>query len=538
MKIEGKIVDLCSRSIYGAELTISDGFISKTIKKDHVPDLYILPGFIDAHVHIESSMVTPAAFASEAVKHGTIGAIADPHEIANVLGAEGVKFMLNDAGRVPFRFMFGAPSCVPATPFESSGAVIDAEATAVLLGTKGIGFLSEMMNYPGVLMNDIEILEKLNAAKRAGKPIDGHAPGLSGESLKRYVAAGITTDHECEREEEGLEKISLGMKILIREGSAARNLDSLHNLISEAPQMVMLCSDDIHPDDLVKGHINLLVKRLLEKGHDLFDVLAAASLNPALHYGLNTGLLQEGDRADFIITDNLKSLNIISTYIDGRQVFDGTSVMFKAEGAQQANRFNCSLISEEDIAVDVNDRKIRVIQAYDGLLHTGSFEAVARMPVPGHFDTENDILKIVVKERYSDKKPVVGFINGFGISRGALASSIAHDSHNIVAVGTDDNSIVRAVNRVVEMKGGLSWSTQEEELFLPLNIGGIMSGGTAAEVADGYRMLTEAVLRSGSQLRAPYMTLSFMALLVIPELKIGDCGLFDVTKFEPVTLLV
>lgn len=538
MKILGKLIDLHLREIYGAEVIVSNDVISAVRREDNVPDRFILPGFTDSHVHVESSMVTPSAFACEAVRHGTVAAVADPHEIANVLGVEGVKFMIEDAERVPFRFLFGAPSCVPATTYESSGAVIDADQTLKLLSMPGVGFLSEMMNFPGVLNNDKEILKKIAAARSTGKPVDGHAPGLSGEALVKYINAGITTDHECETIEEAIEKIGAGMKILIREGSAAKNLESLHSLLEMYPRKVMLCTDDIHPDDLIKGHINLIVKRLLDLGYNLFDVLSSASLNSSRHYETGAGLLRVGDNADFIIIDNPGSFRILETYIGGRQVFDGNRVKFSSAGVKPANRFNCSMITRDDIATDVNGRKIRVIEAFDGLLFTGKHYAVAEMPVPGQFDTENDILKIVVKERYNDRKPVAGFIKGFGLKRGAIASSVAHDSHNIVAVGTDDESIVRAVNRVVEMRGGLSWCGPEEEMTLQLNIAGIMSEGTVAESAAGYRQLTDAVRRNGSVLHAPFMTLSFMALLVIPELKIGDRGLFDVGKFEPVPVLV
>jgi adenine deaminase len=538
MKIEGKLIDLHGRDVYGAEIVVTDGIISSVTRKSVVNDIYILPGFTDSHVHIESAMVTPSAFACEAVRHGTIGAVADPHEIANVLGFDGVSFMINDAGRVPFRFLFGAPSCVPATPFESSGAVIDAVQTISLLKLPGVGFLSEMMNFPGVLNNDEEILKKIAAARMTGKPVDGHAPGLTGEDLLKYVRAGISTDHECETEKEAIEKINAGMKILIREGSAARNLESLKDLVRKYPKSVMLCTDDIHPDDLVNGHINIIVKRLLGLGYNLFDVLSAASLNPTTHYNTGAGLLRVGDKADFIVIDNPDSFRILETYIGGLRVFDGKNVTFSSAGVKPVNRFNCSKIKANDISTDVNGKKIRVIEAFDGLLYTGTYETVANMPALDVFDIENDILKVVVKERYQDSKPVAGFIKGFGIKKGAMASSVAHDSHNIIAVGTDDESITRAVNLVVEMKGGLAWCGPEEELSLQLNIGGIMSDGSVAGAADGYKRLTNSVRRNGSTLHAPFMTLSFMALLVIPELKIGDRGLFDVKRFKPVPLLV
>jgi adenine deaminase len=538
MKISGNLIDLHSRYIYGVEMEISAGIVKAIKRMDEVPARYILPGLVDAHMHVESSMVTPSSFVCEAVRHGTVAAVADPHEIANVLGTEGIRFMIEDAKTVPFRFMFGAPSCVPATPFESSGALIDSKQTAELLALPQIGFLSEMMNFPGLLSGDDEILKKIDAAKRMGKPVDGHAPGLTGTDLRKYVNSGITTDHECETEREAIEKIEAGMKVLIREGSAAKNLEALHSLVSRMPQRVMLCSDDIHPDDLLNGHINLLVKRLLGLGHNLFDVLAAASINPIRHYNLPAGMLRVGDNADFIIIDHPDSFEILETWIGGSKVFDGEKVTINSSGVKPVNRFNCSSITRNDIKTDVNDCLIRVIEAFDGLLYTGSLQTTAAMPSFDVFDTANDILKIVVKERYNDRAPACAFIKGFGLSKGAMASSVAHDSHNIVAVGTDDDSIVRAVNRVIEMKGGLSWCGPEEEVSLQLDIGGIMSGGTVAEAAAGYRKLTDIVRKNGSALKAPFMTLSFMSLLVIPELKIGDRGLFDVNRFEPVPVLV
>lgn len=538
MEISGKLVDIHRRAIYGAEVRFEKGRIVSIEEKSNVPDRFLLPGFIDAHVHIESSMATPGAFAVAAVPHGTIEVVSDPHEIANVMGIAGVRFMLDDSEKVPMRFSFGAPGCVPATSFESSGAVIDSKAIEILLADDRIRFLSEMMNFPGVVSSAPEVMAKIGYAKRAGKPVDGHAPGLTGNDLKKYVQAGITTDHECTTMDEAMEKIALGMKILIREGSAARNLESLHQLIARAPEMVMLCCDDIHPDELVERHINGIVTDLLRRGYDLFDVLRAASLNPVNHYKLSSGLLRIGDSADFIVTDDLAEMKILSTYIKGELVYHEGKVMFNYERSGAFNNFNSSTIASKDITKSLGGKKVRVMEAFDGDLFTGSREALVPPKKPSGYNVEDDILKIVVKERYNDNGPVVGFIRGFGIREGAMASSVAHDSHNIIAVGTSDEYICRAVNRIVEMKGGLAWSGPEGDLSLPLNIAGIISSAPVHETAELYKKISGAARAAGSQLTAPFMTMSFMALLVIPELKIGDRGLFDVSEFKEVPLIV
>ncbi|MBE0676893.1 MAG: adenine deaminase [Bacteroidales bacterium] len=536
MKISGTLVDPNLRAIYGAEVTVVGGQIESIVRKDNVPDVLIMPGFIDSHVHIESSMSTPGAFAIEAVKHGTVAVVADPHEISNVLGADGLRFMIDDAESVPLRFVFGVPSCVPATDFESSGAKLDSSIVKGLLMDDRTGFLAEVMNYPGVINGDAEIMKKIAAAREAGKPVDGHAPGLSGDELRRYVAAGISTDHECSNLEEAREKLSHGMKILIREGSAAKNLEQLCFLISDHQENVMLCCDDIHPDDLVDGHINKIFKRLLDMGYSLFDLLTITSVNPAKHYNTGTGLLREGDNADFIIIDNLDDFNVLATWIGGREVYGGGEVRFSYSQPSPVNKFNCSPVPGRDIESDIGGREIRLIEVYDGQLFTGSKIVKATMPSNTIHDIKNDILKIVLKERYNDYKPAIGFVKGFGLKNGAIASSVAHDSHNIIAVGTDDESIIRAINKVVEMKGGLAWCGPDSTLALPLNIAGIISSAPVIETAAKYRQLTMAVRDAGSSLHAPFMTLSFMALLVIPELKIGDRGLFDVTRFCEVSL--
>jgi adenine deaminase len=538
VRISGKIVDVISGRIYAGEIQVEGTKIVRIIELHDAPDFYIIPGLIDAHIHIESSMVTPCAFAVEAVSRGTTGVVSDPHEIANVLGVKGVEYMIEEAGKVPLKFWFGAPSCVPATTFESSGAVLDSEKVRMLLEKKEILYLSEMMNFPGVINGDKEVLKKLSLAQKYNKPVDGHSPGLTGEDLKKYVNAGISTDHECSTLDEAMEKIALGMKILIREGSAARNLEALKSLIKTNPEKVMLCSDDLHPEMLMKRHINGLVSALLREGFDLFDVLRSCTRNPSDHYKLNSGLLQEGDSADFIVTDDLYNMNILETWINGKKVYDKGKVLFSVSGINHLNNFNAKEIRIDDIMVLEYSKKARVIQAIDGELLTR--ELIVDLTKKKHRlpDTSADILKIVLKERYKDKPPVIGFINGFGLKSGAIASSVAHDSHNIISIGADDEDIVNAVNQVIKMKGGLCVSVKGKHFSLPLPVAGIMTDSSVAETAKIYKELSEKVKSVGCNLSAPFMTLSFMALLVIPELKISDSGLFDGRSFNHVQLFL
>ncbi|TFH38425.1 MAG: adenine deaminase [Bacteroidia bacterium] len=538
MKIKGKIVDIHNRRIFNGCITVKDGEIISIDEIGEECPLYLLPGFIDAHVHIESSMLTPAGFAAVAVTHGTVAVVCDPHEIANVLGVEGINFMIDNASTVPMDFYFGVPSCVPATSFESNGATVGIKEISELLKRSDIKLLSEMMNFPGVLEGDSEVLEKLGAARLAGKPVDGHAPGLKGEQLKKYIGAGISTDHEATTLEEAREKIKGGMHILIREGSAARNLEALHGLIDEEPDMVMLCCDDIHPEMLMKRHINSIVVRLVEQGHDLYDVLRASSLNPVAHYKLETGLLRVGDKADFIAVDNLIEFNTISTWIEGREVYSGGEIRFDIPTIVPINRFNATPVLRGELMVVRMGTKIRVMELFDGELYTGEIIEECAAGKIVYAQPEKDLLKIVVKERYRDNPPVCGFIKGFGIGRGAFASSVAHDSHNIIAVGVDDDSIAGAINEVIRMKGGLSVYDAGKVDSVSLNIGGIMTDVPCGTIATRYDELTELVKSMGCPLQSPFMTLSFMALLVIPELKIGDRGLFKLSDFSFVELFL
>jgi adenine deaminase len=538
MKITGMLVDVHERAIYPGRIHFENGIIKEIEKKIEAPSYYILPGLIDAHIHIESSMVTPGAFARAAIKHGTTGVVSDPHEIANVLGLAGVDYMINDARKVPVNFWFGAPSCVPATDFESSGASIDHNGIEKLLLRGEIKYLSEMMNFPGVIYNNEEVWKKINIAKNLNKPIDGHAPGLTGEMLRKYVSAGISTDHECSNLAEAQEKISLGMKVLIREGSAARNLEKLKELLRTNPEMVMLCSDDLHPEMLASRHINKLVANLISEGFDLFNVIRACTVNPVMHYGLEAGLLMPGQAADFIVVDDYRKMNVSETWIKGKKVFDRGAVLFSYNKGKAVNNFNCSEIKLSDIKMPRTGEKMIVIEASDGELLTKKIIAGTGSGKIVVADSNADILKIVVKDRYNDTAPAVGFIRGFGLRHGAFASSVAHDSHNIICVGANDEEIVTAINEIVRLKGGLSVSNRGKVSSLKLNIAGIMSDRSCEDVSAGYEALTAEVRSMGSSLRAPFMTLSFMALLVIPELKIGDKGLFDVNQFKLVPLFV
>jgi adenine deaminase len=530
----GFVVDLFARRIFPAELSVHQGRIQAIVPMEaqQVERVYLLPGFVDAHVHVESSLLPPPEFARLATVHGTVATVSDPHEIANVLGIEGVRYMMRTGQQVPFKFCFGAPSCVPATRFESAGAELSADDIRTLF-TEGITYLSEMMNFPGVLSGDPDVLAKLAVARAMGRPIDGHAPGLRGEQVRQYAAAGITTDHECTELEEALEKIAAGMKILIREGSAARNFDALHPLLRLHPESCMFCTDDQHPDLLVQGHINELVRRAVALGYDLFDVLRAASLHPVQHYGLPVGLLRVGDPADFIVVEDLSDFRVLRTYINGELVANEGKPLLEHRSVECPNQFRARPKRVEEFRLPAQGTRARVIEAYDGQLLTGEL----LLPVRTHDgevlpDPEQDILKLTVVNHYADAPPAVALIRGFGLRRGALASSVAHDSHNVIAVGASDEELCRAVNAVIEHRGGLAVVEGEEVLVLPLPIAGLMSPEDGYTVARLYTALDQRAKQLGSPLRAPLMTLSFMALLVIPALKLSDRGLFDGRSFR------
>ena len=539
-KVKGNIADIPGKKFFSGIITIQDGRIAAIDKNaesvdHHLP--FILPGFVDSHVHIESSMLVPSEFARLAVVHGTVATISDPHEIANVCGVEGADFMIANARDVNFKFYFGAPSCVPATTFETAGDAIDANGTKALLQRKEIKYLSEMMNFPGVIHHDAEVMKKIAAAHGLSKPVDGHAPGLRGNALEKYVSAGISTDHECFTEAEALEKLTLGMKIIIREGSAAKNFEALIGLLNDYPDMMMFCSDDKHPDSLVKGHINELCKRAVEKGIDIFKILRAACTNPVYHYKLDTGLLREGDSADFIEVNDLKNFVVNRTYINGICVAENGTTKLLSTDKKLINRFDCDRVLPALLECPADkfliDNKLPVIEALDGQLITRKLVLDPLIQndliVP---DVKNDVLKIVVVNRYFKAPPAIAFIKNFGFTQGAIASSVAHDSHNVIAVGTNDESIARAINLVIDQQRGVSCVSTTTEKILALPVAGLMSNDDGYKVAEAYTAIDAMAKSLGSPLSAPFMTLSFMALLVIPSLKLSDKGLFDGERFE------
>jgi adenine deaminase len=536
--VTGQYVDIVGKQIYPASIQVENGIIVAINPCENAPLQYLLPGFIDSHVHIESSMLIPSSFARLAVLHGTIGTISDPHEIANVCGVDGVHYMIDNGKKVPFHFFFGAPSCVPATTFETAGAMIDSDQITELLASNEIYYLSEMMNFPGVLYNDPEVIKKISVAHKAGKPVDGHAPGLRGEDAKKYIAAGISTDHECFTMDEALDKLGLGMKILIREGSAAKNFEALYPLLDTHTNNIMLCSDDKHPDSLLEGHINQLCARAVAKGIDKFNVLQAACINPIDHYKLPTGKMKVGDPANFIVVHDLISFEVTTTYINGLLVAEKGKSYIAPIQEKTINQFDAAFISAAQLKMYTKDYPnqnglIPVIEAIDGQLITN---CIWMSPTEKEnclvTNTQNDVLKMVVYNRYKSAPPSIAFIKNFGFTHGAIASTVAHDSHNIIAVGVDDESITTAINSVIEEKGGVSCVNKTETKILALPVAGLMSTADPYEVAEQYTIIDAMSKDLGSTLGSPFMTLSFMALLVIPHLKLSDKGLFDGDQFK------
>ncbi|GJM27602.1 MAG: adenine deaminase [Cyclobacteriaceae bacterium] len=538
-QIEGKLVDIIGGSISPGILTIQHGIIQKITRQKSNSGPYLIPGFIDAHVHIESSMLVPAEFARLAVVHGTVATISDPHEIANVLGISGVQYMINNIKDVPFKCYFGAPSCVPATSFETSGAKIDSNQIELLLANPDVHYLAEMMNWPGVIHGDQEVMRKIQCAAKYHKPVDGHAPGVTGDNIKKYVEAGISTDHECSSIEEALEKLPLGMKILIREGSAARNFNALIPLLPEYADKVMFCSDDLHPDSLVKGHINLLVQRAVANGIDPLIALRVASKNPIDHYNLDVGLLQEGDPADLVTVENLTDFNVLQVFINGHPVAKNNKTLIPRKTTTRPNNFMTSSKTPQDFSIKASGNKLRVMIAEDGQLITKqkiTYPKIDQGMVIS--DTDRDILKIVVVNRYRETPPQIGFVQNFGLKQGAIASSVAHDCHNIIAVGVEDRYLCAAVNEIIAHKGGVAAVSPSEQKTLPLPVAGLMSDQNGYQLAEDYITVDALAKSMGSKLDAPFMTLSFMALLVIPELKLSDLGLFNGTDFKFESLFV
>lgn len=531
--VSGNIVDILKGEIYPGTLVICNSWIADIKREMKTYGTFIIPGFIDSHFHVESSMLVPSEFARIAVIHGTVASISDPHEIANVLGAAGINFMIQNSKTVPLKIYFGAPSCVPATDFETSGAVLGPEEIEQLLRMEEIKYLAEVMNVPGVISGNPDICEKIRIAGKYAKVIDGHAPGLRGKDLEIYIKAGISTDHESFTKEEALEKIRLGMKIMIREGSAAKNLDELIPVIDANYESCMFCSDDKHPDDLIKGHINEMVKRALTCGIDLMKVLRVACVNPVLHYGLGVGMLRKGDSADFLVINNLKELTVLKTYINGKVVAEEGKSCIANQPPQIVNNFHAAEKSVSDFVLPARNRKINVIKAIDGQVITGKLIANT-MIASGNAvsDPDRDILKISIINRYKESKVIIGFIKNTGLKNGAIASSIAHDSHNIIAVGVTDEAICRAVNLIIRTKGGISAVSNNREELLPLPVAGIMGDRDYTEVAEKYHDINNMAKQLGSTLQSPFMTLSFMALPVIPQLKLTDKGLFDAEQFR------
>lgn len=538
-RITGRLVDVVNREIRAVEMVIENGKIEKVNEQNGSGGPYILPGFVDAHIHIESSLVTPLSFSYEAVKQGTIGVMTDPHEIANVMGVQGVEYMIRSAKKSPLKIIFGAPSCVPATAFESAGATISSTDIETLFRFGMASFLSEMMNFPGVIQRDPEVMEKLKIARKYGVPADGHAPGLTGNALQNYIDSGISTDHECSSIEEAREKLQRGMKIIIREGSAAKNFEELIPLLDQYPDKIMFCTDDLHPDDLINGHINKMVKRALEMGYDLFDVLRAASYNAIKHYGSKQGLLQEGDAADYILVDDLDKMEVRATYIDGRPIYTDQKVLISESNDEDINFFQAKEVKNDDLQLVAETGIIRVMKAADGELYTGSENHNATIEHGlAISDINRDILKIVVLNRYDQTAPAIAFVNGFGLKRGAIASSIGHDSHNIIAVGVHDRDIISAINWIISHKGGIASADEDTVRGLALPVAGIMTNQSVQQASRGYVSVSRLAKKWGSTLSAPFMTLAFMPLLVIPELKISDKGLFDGNKFQFTNLFV
>ena len=564
MQFTSYMLDVLTDSVYPARITIEDGIFKEIVPIQVSEETQIdveglmLPGFIDSHIHIESSMMTPAQFAKVAVRHGTTAVVCDPHEIANVHGIDGVEFMIENASTVPFNFYFAAPSCVPATSFETSGAVLDSEDIEYLLQKPEVVALAEMMNFPGVIGADEEVLRKLRIARKYNKPIDGHAPLVSGKELDKYIEQGIVTDHECSNFHEAIEKKQKGMKIMVRDGSSAKNMEALFDFSQRieyyknqdsfgiiptevlsrrlhSPIFDFMVSDDKNPRDLVNGHLNESVKKAVGLGIDLIKAIEMVTINPAAHYGLDGGSIVTGSKADFIIVDNLDELNILKTYISGECVFDGENVLFDVEDVEFVNSMNVDKKSSEDFNIYFNgdECEVNVIQCFDGDLLTR--KATAKLKTENGIvqpDISEDVLKMAVVERHGSNNVANAFIKGFGLKKGAIASSVSHDSHNIVVIGYSSEKMAEAVNMVIENMGGMAVVSDDFEDSLSLPIAGLMSNQDGIVTAKKLRTLQKMAFAMGCRLTAPFMTMAFMSLLVIPSIKLSDKGLFDGDRFE------
>lgn len=543
--VTGHIVDVIGERIFDGTVYVKDGIIERITRTESLQGTdipYIMPGFVDSHMHIESTLLLPENFAKLAVSHGTVAVVTDPHEIANVLGRDGIEFMLANASKVKFHFNFGIPSCVPSTCFETAGAAITSDDIKELITRDEFYGLAEMMNYPGVLNGDPEVMAKIRYALEAGKLVDGHAPDLTGDVARKYIDAGISTDHEVYSLENAQERVEMGMKIQIREGSAARNFETLRPLLDRDgfKGRMMICTDDIYPDELQQGHINLIAARAAAYGTSIWNILHAACVLPVKHYKMHTGLLQPGDNADFILVKDLRNFKVLQTWIDGEPVFDNGRLNIYREGQTPAaqdstlpNKFCASPVSIEDLKVKATGNMMKVILATEGSLYTEVMDAQPKVE-KGFVvsDTDRDILKLVVYNRYTPARPAVAFISGFRLKRGAIASTIAHDSHNIIALGADDKDIVKAVNELVKSRGGLCIVDGEKMKTLALPVAGLMSPLEGPVVGQTHKELKAMAAAQGCGFAAPFMTLAFMALPVIPELKLTDIGLFDGMRFR------
>ena len=542
MELKVNFVDCYNKQIYPALINFNKkiNYIKKINTKCRN---YIIPGLIESHIHIESSMLTPSRFAYIAVRHGTTAVVTDPHEIANVLGIDGIKFMRDDAKKTPLKIFFTAPSCVPSTKFETSGATIDSEKIKLLLQQKDVVALGEMMNFYGVIHKDPEVTKKIKYGHKFKKPIDGHCPGLTGEKLKKYIQAGITTEHECTTLTEAKEKLSNGMKIMIKQGSYAKNLENIYPLAHKNADKCFLVSDDLHADDLLKGHMNVKLKKIINLGIDPIDAIKMATINPAKHYNLNVGLLSQGDPADFVIINNFKDFKVLETYINGKLVAKNSKPLFELPQVKIINSFDINKKNINDFKININKKngtiKVNVIGILKNQIITKKLTEKLRiknyeiLPEPN-----KDILRIAVAERYGHNNLALGFIKGFKLKEGAVASSIAHDSHNIIAIGIDKKDIAKSINTIIEMKGGLTIVKNDKVLIkLPLPIAGLMSDRPAKELVKKLNKFHKNLKKLGCILNSPIMILSFMALPVVPEIKLTDKGLFDVEKFDFINLI-
>lgn len=539
--IEAQFVDIRQKTIYPARISWNqEGEIIAIEKIESAKNLYVMPGFVDAHIHIESTMLHPQNFAKIALKHGTIATVSDPHEIANVLGVQGVEKMIAYSQNLPIDIHYGVPSCVPAAlGLENAGAVIDAEDVAYLFKKYDLKYLAEMMNFPGVIFEDEEVMKKIKIAKDKGKVIDGHAPLLSGEALTKYIHAGISTDHECSNLEEALEKLQLGMKIQIREGSAAKNYEALKELIPNYWEQLMLCSDDTHPYDLKKGHINLYVSRIIKDGFDLWKVLEMTCLNPVEHYALEHGTLQIGDWADFIVVKDLKDFECVSLYRKGELKTDEEIAVLDKEEIIP-NHFELKSFSYEDFIQALPDMESQrkgewsLIEVLEGQIITEKYILKAEVSIQEILAQNPEYAMLMVINRYeSDLKLSMALVKGFGKMNGALASSVTHDCHNIIVLSRNLQLMYQAIQELIQVKGALvAVNGDGESAILPLPFGGLMSMSQIEEVDQQYQQLIQLVKAMQIDLTDPFMTLSFLALPVIPKLKLTDLGLFDVENWD------